>query len=418
MAKAFPDDPRKTISVLLLTTKWQFDTHGLSTVNKSLVNSLRVVDPQGKSIKITCAILQEEGKVRDEDLKDARNYGVELQGGKWFDEDAVKFYPGSAQEKSYEFIIGHAPYMAKRCLALKDFYKNKNESLKVILMFHALPKDAFGDINEEVLLNWLKEADIVFSIGKPVEDELLPYIAVLEPNKRPVHKMHIPSLPLDQFRSIHKGDTVQKNIRGTQHICMVMRGDITNSDETDLDFPLAVTATADTSAYLRDYVGVRTRLTLLVANEDDKDKWKHNFEEVLRTKCLNNTGLSFQAEAPQTFEQMKVHLRRSNLFLLPLQQNSQLFGTEALAAIAAGVPVLVSRYSGLASVLGTIMEDEQIVGRNMSTVIAQSWKERIIGKLVKPAQTKKGANRLRERLLTDPNIAETHLDFSNVVAGR
>ena len=45
----------KPISVLLLATKWQFDTYGLSTVNKSLVNNLRVVDPEGKKIKITCA---------------------------------------------------------------------------------------------------------------------------------------------------------------------------------------------------------------------------------------------------------------------------------------------------------------------------------------------------------------------------
>ena len=69
MAEAFPDNPddedlgeeEKIISVLLLTTKWQFDTYGLSTVNKSLVNNLRVVDPEGKKIKITCAVVEEEG---------------------------------------------------------------------------------------------------------------------------------------------------------------------------------------------------------------------------------------------------------------------------------------------------------------------------------------------------------------------
>ena len=53
MAEAFPEEPtasephevEKTISVLLLATKWQFDTYGLSTINKSLVNNLRLVDP-------------------------------------------------------------------------------------------------------------------------------------------------------------------------------------------------------------------------------------------------------------------------------------------------------------------------------------------------------------------------------------
>ena len=59
MAEEFPDNSsgsdaqENPISILLLATKWQFDTYGLSTVNKSLVNNLRVVDPEGKKIKIT-----------------------------------------------------------------------------------------------------------------------------------------------------------------------------------------------------------------------------------------------------------------------------------------------------------------------------------------------------------------------------
>ena len=78
----FPDDSRKTISVLLFATKWQFDTYGLSTVNKSLVNNLRLVNPDSKTIKITCAVVEEEGKIKETDLIDARKYEVELRGAK------------------------------------------------------------------------------------------------------------------------------------------------------------------------------------------------------------------------------------------------------------------------------------------------------------------------------------------------
>ena len=59
------EEPEIKISILTLTTKWQFDTYGLSTVNKSLVNNLRVVDPKGKKIKITCAIVEEEKNIKD-----------------------------------------------------------------------------------------------------------------------------------------------------------------------------------------------------------------------------------------------------------------------------------------------------------------------------------------------------------------
>ena len=88
MAEAFsddhdlPDESRKAISILILGTRWQFDTYGLSTINKSLVTDLRLVDPHGQIIKISCAVLQENGKIKDEDLKDAAKYGVELVGAK------------------------------------------------------------------------------------------------------------------------------------------------------------------------------------------------------------------------------------------------------------------------------------------------------------------------------------------------
>ena len=66
MAEAFPDNSsasdahEKLISILVLATKWQFDTYGLSTVNKSLVNNLRMLDPEGKKIKITADRLSSE----------------------------------------------------------------------------------------------------------------------------------------------------------------------------------------------------------------------------------------------------------------------------------------------------------------------------------------------------------------------
>ena len=83
MAEGFPakelDPDEKVVSALLLA---QFDTYGLSTINKSLVNNLRLVDPEAKTIKITCALVEEEEKIKDEDVTDAKNCGVVLKGAK------------------------------------------------------------------------------------------------------------------------------------------------------------------------------------------------------------------------------------------------------------------------------------------------------------------------------------------------
>ena len=154
-------------------------------------------------------MVEEEGKIKETDLTDAKKYGVELKGAKrprgskrrekpelqWLDKHTAAYYH-HLQDDSYDFIIGHAPYMANGCLNLKELYKVKNQSPKVIIMFHGLPKDENGDIDDDVLLEWLDEADIVFSIGKTVEDELVSYIAALDPD---IHKIYIPLYPLELF---------------------------------------------------------------------------------------------------------------------------------------------------------------------------------------------------------------------------
>ena len=376
MAEAFPEDlneaespydSKRVVSVLLLGTRWQFDTYGLSTINKSLVNNLRLVDPEGKTIKITCAVVEEEGLIKDEDLKDAKKYGVDLKGAKrprgskrgekpelqWLDKNTGTYYH-HLQGDSFDFIIGHAPYVANGCLNLKELYKVKKESPKIILMFDALPKDENSDVDDEMLLDWLEEAEVVFSIGKAVEDELRPYILALDSNIRPIHKLYFPSYPLELFDL--KQDSAEAQIRGTQNVCM-MTGEIKDLAINGLDFPLAVTATAAASEHIHFNDRVKTRLSLLITNEEEKPKWKETLGEILRRRNLNDTGLSFQAEAPMSLSKMKVHMRKSNLFVLPLKPDSPLFGTEALAAIAAGVPVLISRDSGLASLLDTMIED-------------------------------------------------------------
>ena len=119
----------------------------------------------------------------------------------WLDESIMKYYRHVVHDRKYDFIIGHAPYLANGCLNLKDFYKEKDESAKIIIVFHGLPKIENRGIDDETLLDWLNEADIIFSVGKAVENELLPYITALDPEKKPVHKIYIPSYPLETLCS-------------------------------------------------------------------------------------------------------------------------------------------------------------------------------------------------------------------------
>ena len=313
------------------------------------------------------------------------------------------------QDQQYDFIIGHAPYLANGCFNLKDIYQMRKVFPKIILMLHGLPKKENGDIDDEMLEEWLTEADVVFSVGKAVESELVPYVAGIDEEIRPIHKIYLPSYPVELFHIAR--EQKGKDVVGTQNIT-IMSGEIKDLDVTGLDFPLAVNATIGAAGHIRDSDGVRTNLTLLAAHEDDREKWKSATVKIEQHK-QQHAGFSFTTEVPTDIRKLQSYLKRSSLFLLPLKSDSPLFGTEALAAIAAGVPVLVSRYSGIAHLL---QGDEPLVYETRLQSVTDIWKDRILERLLRPEESQKTADRLREQLLLDTSIAESHLNFVNVIA--
>ena len=111
------------------------------------------------------------------------------------------------------------------------------------------------------------------------------------------------------------------------------------------------------------------------------------------------------------------HLRRSNLFILPLNCHSPLFGTEVLSAVAAGVPVLVSQDSGIASLLQKIAQDDSVVRESSFVPQSETWTDKILQKLLNPEQSERHAIRMREELLLDTGVAETHLSFIKTITG-
>ena len=401
------DHCRKPISVLILATRWSFDTYGLSTVNKSLVNNLRLIDPEGKSIKITCTVLEEEDKIVDNLKRDAEENGVQLKGAKkprgqkkktpnikWLDKNTGAYYRHLVANVEYDFIIGHVPYLGNGCFNFADMCKEKEGKCpKIVLMVHALPRNGNGEIDEDLLLEWLSEADEVFSVGHSMEKELMSYIKSLDDDKRPNHKMYIPGYPLELFTV--RPEVTGNKVQGTQNV-MMLTSELKNLDVLGLDFSLAAASTAEASKHIRDYDDVRTNLMMLSSQREDTELWKESFREILEKAQLEHTGLGFQCFHPENIEKLKGHFRRSNLFILPLRPESPLFGTEALSAVAAGVPILVSKHSGIASLLVKMAEDEPVVITTRSESEIRTWKGWIIQKIVNPEVSQSQASRLRE----------------------
>ena len=105
------------------------------------------------------------------------------------------------------FIIGHIPYLANGALNIRDYHLETERKPKIIFMVHDFPRTTSGDIDEDILLEWLSEADVVFSVRKEVEAKISSFIVS---GHKPVHKLYIPAFPLELF------DVDQSPVEGNQ----------------------------------------------------------------------------------------------------------------------------------------------------------------------------------------------------------
>ena len=227
------------VQTLILTTRWLYDASGVSMVTRSMVNNIRIFDPNGEKVKITCAVLEEDGKIEKVQLDDAKEHKVKLRGAtlpkgatenvpkpEWMNHLSASYYNRVINEKQCTYIIGHAPSSAHGGANLKDISKS-HEDPKVVLMVHGLPKTERGSINRDILRSWQKYADIVFSVGKNVESELKRFVWG---NNNVQHYVYIPSFPFE-LRSDFEEER-NEYLEGDQHITVM--------GSSELDFELAV----------------------------------------------------------------------------------------------------------------------------------------------------------------------------------
>ena len=415
-----PNVQTKSISVLLLATRWTFDTFGLSTVNKSLVNNLREVDPDGQTIKITCAVLEENDKINQEEIEDAAKYRVELRGAKqrrgnkapcieWMEESTAAYYRHLVQESKFDYIVGHVPYLVDACFHLKDLSKERGVSSQVVLMVHVPPRTEDGDVNYDLLYDWLGEADVVFPIGQAAYEKITSCVEASSHGPPPVNKMYIAAYPKDLFADDEKPPS-NSNVRPN---ITVITGEKKNSDVSGFDFPLAVSSTAAAAKYIQERKHRPTTFVLLAAKRQDKEGWKLDFQKVVNEGELKYRDLTFECIVPESIKSLKTELRRSNLILLPLKPKASEFGTEVLVAVAAGIPVLVSHYSGFASLLQTMAADQDAV---VSQSDVDSWKSSIADSILEERRTRSKIAWLRKHLPMESSITSTHLEFMSTIS--
>ena len=430
-----PETARTPVSILMLATRWQFDTYGLSTVNKSLVNNLRLVDPDAQTFTITCAVLDEEGKIAEIDQMDAEKHGVTLRGAKqprgkkrkcemsWLNEQSGLYYAHLVFKTKFDFIIGHIPYLADGALNLRDISRelHQGHSPKVILVAHALPFTSDGDVDEETLTDWLHESDLILSVGRTIQMKIDAHINTMETPDEISHHLYLPGFPVEFFTVERRQDVDE--LKGEQSI-VVMTTERGCLNLSGIDLELAVKTSALASQYIMFHEGSNLskqtsfNFKLIAHKEGDNISWDEDLKAIKEKAQLDGKIPTLRVQVPADNNKLIPHLKRATVLILPLKPESSLFSTEALVAMAAGVPILVSGNSGIASYLHSKSLSEPIVWDHEGTTKdVETWKERLIQKIINPHEALSTATELRKMLLMDTNIASTHMDFIQTVAG-
>ena len=396
----FPEitDHPVEISVLLLTPVWRFDFTSLTTVTRSLISNLRHNDDKDLDLRITCAVLISDGKIDMAHFKEALSEKVNLKGMicpkgeeirlpkiKRINELSASYYHHLFDEDSYHFIIGHAPMMAHGALNLKSVCKGKNVP-KVVLVIHGLPKTEQGYLNTKLLISWIRETDIVFSIGEVDKNLLERY------SYKKKHEMYIPIYLSKDITSIKEG----------KHQITILVG--RELGYPYIDWQLAADAASIAAEQIQTVRNSGNKATIglqiLSAVERIQDDHDTGLKESITSTVQdgNKDTLNINFFQPEDIETLKQCMRKTDLLLLPLKEDYSVFGIEALNAAVAGIPILVSEESGMAALLRDIEKNEDSIVRMDPSKKAWIWADRIIEKLTDPEVFDK-ARILRDKLL-------------------
>ena len=349
-------DYQGPVSALLLTTRWLFDFTSITTVTRSLVNILRQHDPNGKNVKITCAILEKDGRIEKVQIDDAKMCNVTLRGAvqpvgenmnisgiEQMNDFSAAFYHHVFDECPYDFIIGHAPLFPFGAVNLKNMYKGNNIP-KVVLVIHELPRTNKGYLKRNRVRSWIKDTDIVFSVKIELERFLF--------GKK--HELYIPMFPLD---------TQHLKVGKMYHKQITLMAGKKEFDYNGIDVELAISAVKSAAERIHEKSGkVETdgvHLVLIGEDATDEEQLQTFFNDTEKKEGI----FTFDVLTSLKPEEMESYIARSSIFLLPLKNNCSKFGLEALSAAATGVPILMSENSGMAALLEEMGESEHSVIR-------------------------------------------------------
>ena len=361
-------------------------------------------------------------------MEDAKTENVTLKGAKllqaeenttpeirWINQLSPSYYQRLLKKNSYNFIIGHAPLLAYGAANLKRTCKGPNAP-KVVLMVHTLPKTKKGDIDKDLLSRWIKGTDIVFSIGETDSNVLKRFV------HGKMYGIYIPIYPLQSFsvQTESESAAVFKPDMRSQKITVMVGKKESGYNGIDVELVLEAVGLAVKKAF-DDDSRMETHLTFLGEEREDESDLKTCFHETLQGHNMCQDLLTFHfltSDESTGSKGIETCMSDSTLVMLPLRTNYSIFGLEALTAAWAGIPILVSENSGVATLLSQVGGGHSVVkSRNNFNSDVSTWADCILQNSSKQSNAREKASKLRESLLRSTRIGRTHLKFISTITG-
>ncbi|XP_070541325.1 uncharacterized protein [Ptychodera flava] len=405
-------------SVLILNDEWGTSKGGISTVHRQIAKQAK---DAGFYVYVTS--LDELSK---EDRLDAEKKeinviqavpkGSEKPELSFINITHKTYFPDLETLENLDVIIGHISVTADGAL---DIGKDRLKGKRVFQFAHIIPEDT--DVfkegahprktqdKEKRIMELAEQSDAFFSVGPRIYNN---YDGKFHCLKNWVHKQYIP-YPDDGFFDL---EITPPEPNHPVRILTVGRVDgVAHLKGYDI-------MAEALSKVCEQYAGMGMPLPKwdIRGIPEDKHVESRNFiDGYKRSKYLQ-----YVLHPYGTQKEIMEDLKQSHLFIMP--SRSEPFGMVGIEAIAAGLPVLVTRHSGLADFIEKHFDvdaERMIVDVGLNDYARESdievWKERIIKTLIQKhfkGRFKK-AREMKEELRDLQAIRETHEEFCRILHG-
>ncbi|XP_078670840.1 uncharacterized protein LOC144910969 [Branchiostoma floridae x Branchiostoma belcheri] len=364
--------------------------------------------------KVYCIVLQ----ATEEDRKAAKADGVELilptcseederePCLKWLTFDHPSRYPRLPEDVGY--IVGHAGITSKAAAAIQE---QRFPQASLGLVIGTIPEDtdkykddeeAMGiGRKEDSIRKDAEKADVVYSVGHSIYKHFQNSFRAIPEDNKPIHYLFLPE-PAKIFQEL----TV-KYVESSVKVVLSIGG--VNKVER-----------------LKGYDLTAKSLVRVAETSQEKFLWRicdTSEEEFQATMSILQASFDSGKLIPTilphcTQEDICRHMQQAHLVLMP--SRAEPFGLVGLEAMAAGVPVLISDQSGLATLVEEVIPEFyhsvlEIEGDD--SVDVRHWSKQI-GKVLRKSKAEfSRAAALKEKLLKSRYWEESHQHLLQACGG-